>query len=76
LKKVAIRTLPEGGTVEEQVAPELAEQLCLDDAQLGQLNDLATRCERVYGEGRDIEWAFADGQLYLLQCRAVTRTAS
>jgi CRP-like cAMP-binding protein len=29
----------------------------------------------VYGEGRDIEWAFAAGQLYLLQCRAVTRSA-
>jgi CRP-like cAMP-binding protein len=26
--------------------------------------------------GRDIEWAFADGQLYLLQCRAVTKSAT
>ena len=32
-----------------------------------------TRCEEVYGPARDIEWAFAGGQLYLLQCRAVTR---
>ena len=37
---------------------------------------LATRCEEVYGPARDIEWAFADGQLYLLQCRAVTRAGS
>jgi CRP-like cAMP-binding protein len=29
----------------------------------------------VYGPARDIEWAIADGQLYLLQCRAVTRAA-
>ena len=29
-------------------------------------------CEEVYGAGRDIEWAIADGKLYLLQCRAVT----
>ncbi len=34
------------------------------------------RCEEVYGPARDIEWAFADGQLYLLQCRAVTRAGS
>ena len=34
---------PGGGTVEEEVPPELAEQLCLDDAHLGELNDLATR---------------------------------
>jgi pyruvate,water dikinase len=73
LKKVAIRTVPTGGTVEEAVPSELTESLCLDDAQLEQLNELAARCERVYGLARDIEWAFAGGTLYLLQCRAVTR---
>jgi pyruvate,water dikinase len=75
-KKVAIRTLPEGGTFEEQVAPELVERLCLDDDQLAELNRLADRCEQVYGQGRDIEWAFADGTLHLLQCRAVTRVGT
>jgi CRP-like cAMP-binding protein len=30
------------------------------------------QCEKVYGPRRDIEWAFQDGALYLLQCRAVT----
>src|SRR5262249_37484719 len=74
LKKIAVRTLPEGGTVEEQIGPERAEQLCLDDSQLEDLHRLATRCEEVYGPDRDIEWAFAGGQLYLLQCRAITRT--
>jgi pyruvate, water dikinase len=72
-KKIAVRTLPEGGTVEEQIAPELREQLCLDDGQLAELNALAARCEQVYGPARDIEWAVAGGTLYLLQCRAVTR---
>ena len=73
LKRIAIRGVADGGTVEEEVAPELVEQLCLDDDQLAELNELARRCEEVYGPARDIEWAFADGQLYLLQCRAVTR---
>jgi len=73
VKKIVIRTLPEGGTVEEEVAPELVERLCLDDAQLAALNGLAERCEQVYGPARDIEFAFAGGELYLLQCRAVTR---
>jgi pyruvate,water dikinase len=73
LKKIAIRPRPDGGTVDEDVAPDLVEGLCLDDAQLQQLNDLAAQCERIYGPGRDIEWAFAGGQLYLLLCRAVTR---
>jgi pyruvate,water dikinase len=73
LKRIAIRSLPAGGTTEDEVAPELVERLCLDDEQLAELNQLAARCERVYGPARDIEWAIADGTLYLLQCRAVTR---
>jgi pyruvate,water dikinase len=73
LKRIAVRTLPEGGTVEQEVPPELVERPCLDDGQLEELSRLADRCEQVYGAARDIEWAFAAGQLYLLQCRAVTR---
>jgi pyruvate, water dikinase len=73
LKKVAIRPLAGGGTFEEKVSPELAETLCLDDDDLEALNELAERCERVYGPARDIEWARAEGTFYLLQCRAITR---
>jgi pyruvate,water dikinase len=75
-KKLAIRPLPDGGTVDEKVAAELVERLCLDDEQLQRLNEMADRCEHIYGSGRDIEWAFAAGALYLLQCRAVTRAGS
>jgi pyruvate,water dikinase len=76
VKKIAIRTLRDGGTFEEELAPELVEQPCLDDGQLDELNRLAIRCEQVYGPGRDIEWAIAGGELYLLQCWAVTRAGS
>ena len=75
LKKFAIRSAPDGGTVDEEVASDLVESLCLRDEQLQALSALADDCERVYGPERDIEWAFADGHLYLLQCRAVTRSA-
>ena len=71
-KRIAIRSLPNGGTFEEQVSPAQVSQLCLDDAQLAALGALALNCEKVYGPRRDIEWAFQDGTLYLLQCRAVT----
>jgi pyruvate, water dikinase len=73
VKRVAIRSMATGGTVEEEVTPELVERLCLDDSRLAELNRLALRCEEVYGPDRDIEWALADGSVYLLQCRAVTR---
>jgi pyruvate,water dikinase len=71
-KSLAVRPVASGGTVEEQIPAVRAEQLCLDDGQLEQLNQLALRCEQIYGPARDIEWAFAGGTLYLLQCRAVT----
>lgn len=71
-KKVAIRAVADGGTLEQEVAPDLVEALCLDDHQLELLSALAARCEQVYGPARDIEWAYADDQIYLLQCRAVT----
>jgi len=38
------------------------------------LNRLAGRCDEVYGPARDIEWAIAGGTLYLLQCRAITKS--
>jgi len=73
MKKFAIRRAPDGGTVDEQMPPEDVERHSVSDAQLAELNALAERCEQVYGMGRDIEWAIAGGQLYLLQCRPVTK---
>jgi Pyruvate phosphate dikinase, AMP/ATP-binding domain/Cyclic nucleotide-binding domain len=71
-KDIAVRPVATGGTVERRIPPARAEKLCLDGDQLVQLGRLAERCEQIYGLNRDIEWAFADGTLYLLQCRAVT----
>ncbi len=72
-KDVAVRGTLAGGTVEEPVADHLVSVLCLDAGMLADLHDLATRCESFFGRGLDLEWAFADGTLYLLQCRAMTR---
>jgi len=71
-KTIAIRSTPTGGTVQEKVPAELIEQFCLDELQLAELSRLALRSEQVYGPARDIEWAFAEGTLHLLQCRAIT----
>jgi Pyruvate phosphate dikinase, AMP/ATP-binding domain/Cyclic nucleotide-binding domain len=71
-KRIAIRSLPSGGTFEQQVPTDQVNQLCLDDIQLAALADLALSCEKIYGPRRDIEWAFQSGRLYLLQCRAIT----
>jgi len=72
-KDIALRGAPEGGTVEEPVADDLITSCCLTDGMLFRLHDLAGRCEGFFGAGLDIEWAFADNSLYLLQCRPMTR---
>jgi len=72
-KDVALRGSPEGGTVEEEVADDLVRAFCLTDEMLAGLHELAMRCESFFGKGLDLEWAFADSTLYLLQCRAMTR---
>ncbi|HVZ32088.1 MAG TPA: PEP/pyruvate-binding domain-containing protein [Polyangiaceae bacterium] len=72
-KDIEIGWHPEGGTHELAVSPERINQPCIDAAQLAQLDDLASACERAFAGPHDIEWAFARGRLYLLQRRAITR---
>jgi pyruvate,water dikinase len=57
------------------VPPEKQNEPCLDDARLAQLADLGRRVEALYGEPRDVEWAWtaADGgRFWLLQARPIT----
>jgi pyruvate,water dikinase len=72
-KDIALRADPDGGTFEEAVEGSLITAFCLTDAMLASLHHLAMKCESFFGKGLDLEWAFADGTLYLLQCRAMTR---
>ena len=73
LKDRAVQATPDGGTVEVEVEDDLAEALCLDDRDLAELGSLATGCEEYFGGACDIEWAFEQDGLRLLQCRPVTR---
>ncbi len=73
LKDVAYVQGPDGDTHEIDVPPRDHAKLCLSPKQLSALNDLAGRCEAAFGSPQDIEWAFANGELYLLQSRPITR---
>ena len=75
-KDIELRLLREGGTEEVEVQPERASARILDDADLQNLHQLALRCESVYGKFLDIEWGLAQGDLVLLQCRAITTSES
>lgn len=73
-KVVARRLSPVGSTREEQLDGDVAGRLCLTDVQLLALHRLAERCDQIYGSRlHDVEWAFAGGELFLLQRRPITR---
>jgi pyruvate, water dikinase len=74
-KDIAVAWRAEGGTHELELSPERAGTLCVSPAQLRELDGLASTCEQSFPGPHDIEWAFAGGRLYLLQRRAITRSA-
>jgi pyruvate,water dikinase len=61
-----------GGTREVAVPRLLRERPSLSKAQVAELAELAVELEEEMGRPVDIETAFADEVLYLLQCRAIT----
>lgn len=71
--KAIRRVLTEGGgVVDEPVPPEERDRLCLDEAEVEALTTLALRIEDHFGAPRDVEWAIAQGSIYVLQARPIT----
>lgn len=58
------------------VPASLIAQPALNDEQARTVAELARRCERHFSCPQDIEWALADGELFLLQARPITALAS
>lgn len=61
---------------EEPVPPEQQSIACLSPEQLIELAAVGRRIEAYYGEPRDIEWAIAEGKLWVLQARPITAAAA
>jgi phosphoenolpyruvate synthase/pyruvate phosphate dikinase len=71
-KALAILPRAEGGTDHVQRAAAAKQEQALPDAQIVELARLAGRVAEHFGSPQDIEWAWAEGQLYLLQSRPIT----
>lgn len=69
-KEIAIVPRAEGGT--EQVQRSGAQGHALPDAQIIELAQSAQRVAELFGSPQDIEWAWANRQIYLLQSRPIT----
>lgn len=69
-KETSIWTLPTGGTTKK--TGYRADEQTLSEGELIALTKLLNKVESFYGKPIDIEWAFAEGNLYLLQARPIT----
>ncbi|MBI4320697.1 MAG: phosphoenolpyruvate synthase [Chloroflexi bacterium] len=69
-KALAVLPRREGGT--ETLAQEKSQQQALTDAQILELARTAGRVADHFASPQDIEWAVADGKLYVLQSRPIT----
>lgn len=58
-----------GGVAQRPIKPG---EFCISDSQALEIAELSRRIEEFYDMPMDIEWAFADGKLHVLQARPVT----
>lgn len=71
-KALAIRPLPDGGTVEEAIPAEMRKTQVLQEVQIKELAELGHRIEQYYGKPQDIEWCWQGGKFFIVQSRPIT----
>ncbi len=69
-KALAIRSRSEGGT--QTAAEDNAGLQALPDSAILELARFGRKIEQVFGESQDIEWAWANGDLSIVQSRPIT----
>ncbi|XP_046625804.1 uncharacterized protein LOC124307780 isoform X1 [Neodiprion virginianus] len=60
------------GTVTEELKDSYHNELCISEETALKLSKLGIHLEALFGSARDIEWAVAQGKIFLLQARPVT----
>ncbi len=66
----------EGGSDEAPVPPAVRSWQKLGDRQIVELANQGLRLEKHFGQPQDVEWAFVDEAVYVLQSRPITVSAS
>jgi len=69
-KALSIRSRSGGGTITTK--EEASDRPAVPDSVLRELAAYGRRVERLFGTPQDVEWAWAKGQLYVLQSRPIT----
>lgn len=63
---------PDGHDLRRALDPQRSAARVLSDAEVTDIARLALRVQEHYGMAQDIEWAMADGRLWLVQARPIT----
>jgi pyruvate,water dikinase len=72
-KNMKVIARADGGVEEVRLSGHERAAPCLSPDQVRELSALLRQVEQVYGFPQDIEWGFANGDLWLLQSRPITR---
>ena len=68
--------LEDGKIVKENVDHKLQKEQVLEDREITEVKNLVETAQEYFGRFQDIEWAYENGKLYLLQSRPITTLAS
>ncbi|MBO9129392.1 phosphoenolpyruvate synthase [Bacillus sp. 165] len=71
-KKLAIFSLPEGGTVKQDLPSEQQTMQALTDSQIISLAELGKRIEAHFQSPQDIEFCIENGEMFIVQSRPIT----
>lgn len=75
-KEKRLKMSPSGRTQLVDVPLDKRKEFSLSDSQTRELGKLILQVEEHYQSPQDVEWAFANGKLFLLQARPVTTQGS
>ncbi len=71
-QRIAVRSLPGGGTETIELPPADRTRRVLSDEQVRTLVGIGTRIEELFGCPQDVEWCLADGEFFIVQARPIT----
>ncbi len=75
-KKFKLQSSMDGGVESIQLNQPMSKGRVLSNNQLELLASLGNKVEQIFQSPQDLEWAFQDGELYLLQSRPITTLKS
>ena len=75
-KQIAVKdfchVLEDGRIIQKEVENDLKEKQILSDSEIIEVKKLVKKASEYFGRFQDIEWAYEENKLYLLQSRPIT----